>query len=383
MELLDTTDEQQMIRDTARKFAESELKPIAAEMDEKGEYPVEMFKKMAEMGFMGLTVPVEYGGAGVDTVCYSIVIEELSRVDASSGLSVAAHNSLSMMPILLAGSERQKKKYLPPLATGEAIGSFCLTEPHAGSDASAIRTRAELKGDKYYLTGTKIYVTNGGFARFLVATAVTNPEEGPSGISAFILENDFPGFQVGTIENKLGCRASCTAEIVLDGCEVPKENLLGEGGSGFKTFMKTLEGGRISIGAMAVGIAQGAMEEAAQYAKDRHQFGKPIAHFQAVQHMLANMATEIHASRLMVYHASRLKDAGQPFAQEASMAKLFASEMATRVCDKALQIHGGYGYTKEYPVERFYRDVKICEIGEGTSEIQRMIIARHLLSNAE
>jgi alkylation response protein AidB-like acyl-CoA dehydrogenase len=358
---------------------ETELKPIAHDMDQKGEYPVELFKKMAEIGFLGLTVPVEYDGAGVDTVCYSIVIEELSRVDASTGLSVLAHNSLAQTPILLAGTEEQKQKYLPPLATGEAIGAFCLTEPQAGSDAAATQTRAVLKGDKYYLSGTKIYVTNGGFARYLVATAVTDPDKGPKGISAFIVENDYPGFTVGTIENKLGCRASCTAEIVLDECEVPKENLLGQGGGGFGTFMKTLEGGRIEIGAMAVGIAQGAFEEATQYAKDRHQFGKALVEFQAIEHMLATMATEIHASRLMVYHASRLKDAGRPFAMEASMAKLFASEMATRTCDKALQIHGGYGYTKEYPVERFYRDVKICEIGEGTSEIQRMIIGRHLL----
>jgi alkylation response protein AidB-like acyl-CoA dehydrogenase len=379
MEMLEITDEQQMIRETARKFAETELKPIAHDMDQKGEYPVELFKKMAEIGFLGLTVPVEYDGAGVDTVCYSIVIEELSRVDASTGLSVLAHNSLAQTPILLAGTEEQKQKYLPPLATGEAIGAFCLTEPQAGSDAAATQTRAVLKGDKYYLSGTKIYVTNGGFARYLVATAVTDPDKGPKGISAFIVENDYPGFTVGTIENKLGCRASCTAEIVLDECEVPKENLLGQGGGGFGTFMKTLEGGSIEIGAMAVGIAQGAFEEATQYAKDRHQFGKALVEFQAIEHMLATMATEIHASRLMVYHASRLKDAGRPFAMEASMAKLFASEMATRTCDKALQIHGGYGYTKEYPVERFYRDVKICEIGEGTSEIQRMIIGRHLL----
>ena len=380
MEPMEITDEQQMIRETAHKFAETELKPIAAEIDKKGEYPVELFKKMAEVGFMGLTVPVEYGGTGTDTVCYSIVIEELSRADASTGLSVLAHNSLSMTPILMSGSDEQKKKYLPPLATGEAIGAFCLTEPQAGSDASATKTRAVLKGDKYLLTGTKIYVTNGGFAKYLVATAVTDPDKGPQGISAFVVESDFPGFHVGTIEDKLGCRASCTAEIVLDECEVPKENLLGEGGAGFGTFMKTLEGGRISIAAMAVGIAQGALDEATQYAKEREQFGRTLSEFQAIQHMLATMATEIHAARLMVYHASRLKDAGKPYALEGSMAKLFASEMATRTCDKALQIHGGYGYTKEYAVERFYRDVKICEIGEGTSEIQRMIIARHLLN---
>jgi butyryl-CoA dehydrogenase len=382
MNVYGLTEEQQMIKEMARKFAESELKPMAAEIDQKAEYPVELFKKMAEVGFMGLTVPAEYGGAGVDVVCYSIVIEELSRVCASTGLSVAAHNSLSMGPILIAGRESQKKKYLPQMASGEAIGAFCLTESGAGSDAAGIKTTAELKGDKYILRGTKIYVTNGGFARYLVATAVTEAEKGPNGISAFIIENDFPGFHVGTIEKKLGVRASCTAEIIFDECEVPKENLLGEGGLGFKHFMKTLEGGRISIGAMAVGIAQGAMEQAVAYAKDRHQFGRPIADFQGIQQMLADMATETHAARLMVHHASRLKDAGQPFGEYASMSKLFASETAMRATDKALQVHGGYGYTKDYPVERFYRDAKLTEIGEGTSEIQRLIIARSLLRDS-
>ncbi|UCG52947.1 MAG: acyl-CoA dehydrogenase family protein [Candidatus Latescibacterota bacterium] len=381
MRELELTEEQEMIRDMARKFAESELKPIAHDIDVKGEYPAEMFKKMGEVGFTGLVVPTEYGGAGTDTVCYSIVIEELSRVCASTGLSVAAHNSLAQVPILMAGSEDQKRKYLPGLASGEAIGAFCLTEPEAGSDAAGIKTRAVLKGDKYVLTGTKIYVTNGGLARYLVATAITDPDKGADGISAFIIENDYPGFKVGTIENKLGCRASCTAEIVFEECEVPKENLLGAGGGGFGTFMKTLYGGRISIGAMAVGIAQGAYEEALQYSKDRKQFGKTLSKFQSIQHMLATMATEILAARLLVYHASRLRDAGMPYVVEGSMAKLFASEMATRTCDKALQIHGGYGYTKEYPVERMYRDVKVCEIGEGTSEIQRHIIARQLLKS--
>jgi butyryl-CoA dehydrogenase len=375
---LELTEEQEMIKDMARKFAESELKPIAHDIDQKGEYPVEMFQKMAEVGFMGLTVPVEYGGAGVDTVCYSIVIEELARACASTALGVAAHNSLAMSPILKAGNEEQRKKYLPALASGEAIGSFCLTEPDAGSDAAGTKTRAELKGDKFILNGTKIYVTNGGFASTFVATARTEPGKGVDGISAFILEKDFPGLRVGTIEKKLGCRASCTAEIVLEDCEVPKENQLGTG-SGFKTFMETLYGGRISIGALAVGIAQGAYEEAVQYSKDRKQFGKSLSKFQAIQHMLATMATEIHAARLMVYHASKLRDAGKPHVVEGSMAKLFASEMATRTCDKALQIHGGYGYTTEYPVERMYRDVKVCEIGEGTSEIQRHIIAREIL----
>ena len=375
---LELTEEQQMIKEMARKFAETELRPIAAQIDEKAEYPVEIFKKMGEVGFTGLVTPVEYGGAGTDTVSYSIVIEELSRVCASTGLSTAAHNSLSQVPILLAGNEDQKRRYLPELASGEAIGAFCLTEPDAGSDAAGIKTRAVKKGDKYLLSGTKIYVTNGGIARYLVATAITDPEKGPDGISAFILENDYPGFKVGTIENKLGCRASCTAEIVLEECEVPEANILGKGG-GFATFMKTLHGGRISIGAMAVGISQGAYEEALNYSKDRKQFGKPISKFQAIQHMLATMAMETHAARLLVHHASKLRDQGKPYVVEGSMAKLYASEVAMRTCDKAIQIHGGYGYTKEYAVERMYRDAKVCEIGEGTSEIQRAIIAHELL----
>ena len=376
---MELNEEQSMIKEMARKFADTEVKPIAHEIDQKGEYPVELFKKMGEVGFKGLTVPTEYGGAGTDTVCYSIVIEEISRVCASSGLSLAAHNSLAMVPILLAGTEEQKQKYLPELAGGDAIGSFCLTEPDAGSDAAGIKTRAVLKGDTYYLNGTKTFVTNGGLARYLVATAVVDPDKGADGISAFIIENDFPGVKVGAIEKKLGCRASCTAEIIFEECEVPAANILGGGGAGFETFMKTLHGGRISIGAMAVGIAQGAFEEALQYSKDRKQFGKTLSRFQAIQHMLSTMATEIHAARLMVHHASKLRDAGKPYVVEGSMAKLFASEMATRTCDKALQIHGGYGYTTDYPVERMYRDVKVCEIGEGTSEIQRHIIARELL----
>jgi butyryl-CoA dehydrogenase len=377
---LELTEEQQMIKEMARKFAETELKPIAHDIDEKGEYPDGIFQKMGEVGFTGLVTPVEYGGAGTDTVSYSIVIEELSRVCASTGLSTAAHNSLAQVPILLAGNEEQKQKYLPGLASGQDIGAFCLTEPDAGSDAAGIKTRAVKKGDKYYLSGTKIYVTNGGLARYLVATAITDPDKGADGISAFIIERDYPGFKVGTIENKLGCRASCTAEIVFEECEVPEENMLGTGGGGgFATFMKTLHGGRISIGAMAVGIAQGAYEEALNYSKDRKQFGKSLSKFQAIQHMLATMATEVHAARLLVHHASKLRDKGEPYVVEGSMAKLYASEVAMRTTDKALQIHGGYGYTKEYPVERMYRDAKVCEIGEGTSEIQRAIIAHQIL----
>ncbi len=374
------TEEHQMIRDMAQKFADQELRPIAAEIDRTGEYPVELFGKMGELGFMGLTVPAEYGGTGTDTISYAIVIEELARVCGSTALGVAAHNSLACGPIVILGNEEQKKKYLPEMASGQAIGAFCLTEPQAGSDASNTKTTAVRKGDKYILNGTKVFVTNGGWARYLVATAATDPDAGAHGISAFIIENDFPGFVVGTKERKMGLRASGTYEIVFDNCEVPAENLLGEEGSGFRAFMKTLEGGRISIGAFAVGLAQGAYDAALEYAKDRRQFGKPLSDFQATQMKIADMETEIHAARLMVYDAARRRDAGEPYGKYASMCKLFASEVAARVTYEAVQIHGGYGYIREYPVERFYRDAKLAEIGEGTSEIQRMIIARHVLN---
>ena len=329
---------------------------------------------------MGLTVPAEYGGTGTDTVSYAIVIEEISRACASTGLGLAAHNSLACGPITIIGSEEQKQKYLPEMASGEAIGAFCLTEPHAGSDASNTKTTAELKGDKYILNGTKTYVTNGGWARYLVATAKTDQSEGTKGISSFIIENDFPGLITGSKEKKLGLRASGTFEMVFDNCEVPVENRLGPEGDGFKAFMKTLDGGRISIGAFALGIAQAAMEQSIKYSKERKQFDQPLSNFQAIQAKLADMATEIHAARLLVHDAARRKDAGEEFGTYASMCKLYASEMAMRATTNAIQIHGGYGYVKEYPVERYYRDAKLAEIGEGTSEIQRIIIARSLLS---
>ncbi len=378
---MELTEEQQMIQDTARRFADTELRPIASEIDKKGEIPKEIFKKMAEVGFMGLVIPAEHGGTGTDTVCYSIVIEEISKVCGSTGLSLAAHNSLGANPICIAGNEAQKKKYLPEIGSGEAIAAFCLTEPQAGSDASGTKTRAVLKGDKYIVNGTKIYVTNGSLAKYFVITAMTEPEKGVHGISAFIVHNDFPGFAVGTHEKKLGVRGSSTTEILFDGCEIPKENLLGEEGEGFKIFMRTLDGGRISIGAMALGIAQGAMDAAVAFAKDRHQFGKPISEFQAIQNMIADMATEIKAARLMVYDASRKKDAGLPYSIDSAMCKLFASEMAMRATTKAVQIHGGYGYTTDYPVERYYRDAKLTTIGEGTSEIQKLVIARSILKS--
>jgi len=372
-------EEQQMIQETARRFAETELMPNAAHLDETGEYPVENFKKMGDLGFLGLVVPSEYGGTFIDTVSYAIVIEELARACASTALGVAAHNSLACGPLVIMGNEAQKRRYLPELASGEAIGAFCLTESHAGSDASNTKTTAVLKGDKYILNGTKIFVTNGGWARYLIATAMTDPGKGSKGISAFVIENDFPGFVIGSKEKKLGLRASGTFEIVFDNCEVPKANLLGTEGGGFRTFMKTLEAGRISIGAFSLGIAQAAMEASIKFGKERKPFDTAIVEFQATQLKIADMATEIHASRLLIHDAAHRKDAGEEFGRYAAMAKLFASEMAMRVCNQAIQIHGGYGFIREYPVERFYRDAKLGEIGEGTSEIQRIIIARSVL----
>jgi alkylation response protein AidB-like acyl-CoA dehydrogenase len=374
------TEEHLMIQDLARKFADSELAPIAAKIDEAAEYPVELFAKMGELGFMGLTIPAEYGGSGTDMVSYAIVIEEISRACASTGLGVAAHNSLACGPIMFLGTEEQKKKYLSELATGQAIGAFCLTEPQAGSDASNTQTTARREGDKYILNGTKTYVTNGGWARYLVATAKTEQNVGSKGISAFIVENDFPGFIVGSKEKKLGLRASGTFEIVFDNCEVPVENRLGPEGGGFRAFMKTLEGGRVSIGAFATGIAQAAMDAAIEFGNDRKQFNTPITGFQATQLKIADMATGIHAARLLVHDAASRKDRGEEFGMQASMCKLFASEVAMKTTDEAIQIHGGYGYCREYPVERYYRDAKLAEIGEGTSEIQRVVIARHVLN---
>lgn len=376
---LTLTEEQQMIQETARRFADTELAPTAAKLDETAEFPVERFRKMGELGFLGLVIPAEYGGTGTDTVSYAIVIEELARGCGSTALGVAAHNSLACGPIVLMGSEAQKQRYLPELASGEAIGAFCLTEPQAGSDASNTKTTAVRKGDKFILNGTKIYVTNGGWARYLVATAVTDPSAGAKGISAFVIENDFPGFVIGSREKKLGLRASGTFEIVFQNCEVPAANVLGSEGGGFRTFMKTLEGGRISIGAFALGLAQAAMEAAIKFGRERRQFDTPIIDFQASQMKIADMATEIHAARLLIHDAARRKDNGEDFGRYASMCKLFASEVAMRVTNQAIQMHGGYGYCREYHVERYYRDAKLAEIGEGTSEIQRLIIARSVL----
>jgi butyryl-CoA dehydrogenase len=373
------TEEHAMFRAMVRDFAEKEVKPHAARIDESQEFPMESVRKMGGLGLMGIPFPEDLGGAGMDTVSYTIAVEEISRVCAATGIILAAHTSLGTNPIFLFGTDAQKKKYIPPLARGEAIGSFGLTEPEAGSDAGATKTWARRNGDDYVLSGTKVFVTSGRYANTLCVSARTAEGEGSKGISAFIVETKTPGFRVGTKENKLGIRGSDTSVIFFEECRVPRENLLAEEGDGFKVFLRALEGGRISIGAMALGIAVGAYEKALAYAKQRVQFGQAIASFQAIQFLLADMATQIEAARLLVYQAALLKDQGKRVVRESSMAKLFASEAAMFVTSKAIQIHGGYGYVKEYEVERFYRDAKITEIGEGTSEIQRLIIAREIL----
>jgi len=362
-----------------REFAEREIEPRAKELDETGKFPFETIKKLGEMGILGMVVPEEYGGSGYDTLSYSIAVEEISRVCGSTGITVAAHNSLGLYPIYLFGTEEQKRKYIPPLASGEKLGSFGLTEPEAGSDAAGTKTTAVLDGDHYVINGSKCFITNASVGEVFVFTAVTDKSKGYKGISSFIVEKGMKGFTIGKKENKMGLRGSDTATLIFEDLRLPRENLLGKEGEGFKQFMITLDGGRISIGAMALGIAQGAFEKALEYAKKREQFGQPIAKFQAIQWKLADMATRIEAARHLVYHASLLKDKGERFIKESAMAKLFASEVGRFVTYQAIQIFGGYGYLSEYPVERYFRDVKLCEIGEGTSEIQRLIIARELL----
>ena len=373
------TDNQKMIRNMVREFAEKEIGPIAAELDEKEEYPRETLKKMAQLGLLGILVPTEYGGAGLDTVSYAIIIEEISRKCASTGVVTSVHNSLVSWPIIHYGTEEQKRKYLPLLAKGEKIGAFAGTEANAGSDLGAMETTAELHGDHYIINGSKMFITSGSEAGILIVFAVTDKSAGSRGISAFIVENDMKGFKVGGIFEKMGINASLTAELIFEDMEVPKENLLGKEGEGFKIALSALDGGRIGIGAQAVGIAQAALEESIEYSKQREQFGRPISKFQAIQWMIADMATRIEASRFLVYNAAYKKDKGEPFSKEAAMAKLFASETAVDTVIKAVQIHGGYGYTKEYTVERLFRDAKITEIYEGTSEIQRLVISRNLL----
>jgi butyryl-CoA dehydrogenase len=374
-------EEQEMFRKTIREFAEKEIMPRAQEIDLKGEFPWDIIRKMADLGLMGLPFPEEYGGAGGDAISYAIAVEEIARASGSVAITYSAHISLACSPIYLFGTEEQKKKYLIPMARGEKMGAFGLTEPGAGSDAAAIKTRAVLDGDEWVINGQKIFITNGSIADVVVIAAVTDPAKGKRGISNFIIEKGTPGFRVGREEDKMGLRGSVTSELIFENCRVPKENLLGKEGEGYKQFLITLDGGRIGIGAMAVGLGMAALEAAAKYAKERVQFGQPIAEFQAIQWMIADMATELEAARLLVLRAAWLKDQGRRFTKEAAMAKLFASEAAVRACYKAIQIHGGYGYTKDYPVERFYRDARLTTIGEGTSEIQRLVIARSILES--
>jgi alkylation response protein AidB-like acyl-CoA dehydrogenase len=380
---LELNEEQEMIRKMARDFAQKELAPVAAELDEKNEPPLENLKKMAELGFMGLAIPEEYGGIDADSVSYVIAIEEISKACASTGVILAVHNSLGSHGLVAFGSEGQKQKFLPPLASGEWIATYGLTEPETGSDAASIKTRAVLDGDEYVINGTKQFITSAPFAHLTVIFAVTDPSKGHRGISAFLVEKGTPGFSVGRDENKMGIRAASTCGLVFEDCRVPVANRLGEEGEGFKVAMSGLDAGRVGIAAQALGIAEGAYEAALAYAKERHAFGQPIAEFQGIRWMLADMATRIEAARLLTYQAAlakdRVKESGERYSKEAAMAKLFASETAVWVTNKAVQIHGGYGYIKEYAVERYYRDAKITEIYEGTSEIQRIVIANQLL----
>jgi alkylation response protein AidB-like acyl-CoA dehydrogenase len=373
------TEEQELLRKTVRDFAEKEVGPSAAERDEEERFDIEIFYKMGELGLTGIPFPEEYGGTGMGNLAYIIAVEELSRVCASTGVTLSAHVSLGAWPVYAFGTEEQKKKYLVPMAEGKKLGALGLTEPHAGTDAAAISTSARLDGDAYVLNGTKIFITNAYYGEVYIIFATVDRAKKHKGICAFVVEKGTPGFSFGKKEKKLGIRSSPTYELIFENCRVPKENLLGEEGQGFRIAMETLDGGRIGIAAQAVGIAQGAFEQALNYAKQREQFGQPIAKFQGIQWMLADMATRIEAARLLTYQAAYLKDAGLPYIKESSMAKLFAAETAMDVTIKAVQIHGGYGYTREYPVERMMRDAKITEIYEGTSEVQRIVIANQLL----
>jgi alkylation response protein AidB-like acyl-CoA dehydrogenase len=373
------TDEQEHLRKEIRDFAQREILPNVMRWDEASEFPADVVRQMGQMGLMGIIFPAEYGGAGLGYVDYMTAIEELSAVDGSVGIIVAAHNSLCSNHIFLAGNEEQRRKYIPKLASGEWLGAWGLTEPNSGSDAAGAKTTAVLKGDKWVLNGNKTFITNGHYADVAVVIAVTDKTQGTHGLSAFVVEKGTPGFRPGKKENKLGLRASDTSELIFEDCEIPSENLLGKLGEGFVDSMRVLDGGRVSIAALSLGIARGALEASLRYVKERRQFGKAIAEFQGVQWKLADMATELDAARLLTLRAAVLKDAGQRVTRESSMAKLYASEVAVRICDEAVQLHGGYGFIKDYPAEKFYRDVKLCTIGEGTSEIQRMVIAREIL----
>jgi alkylation response protein AidB-like acyl-CoA dehydrogenase len=387
------------VREMVRQFARDEVAPIARKHDADATFPWQSIRKMGELGLLGIPWPEDLGGAGLDLLSYMIVIQELAKVDASHGLTVSAHTTLGTSPIVRFGTDAQKKRYVPILASGRVMGGFGLTEPDAGSDAGGTRTTAVRKGDRYIINGTKRFITHGGVGEIFVVTAVTTPGKKTDGISSFLLTkhtNDpqgaaaagvghdaslpaMKGFRAGKKEDKLGWRASDTSELILEDVEVPAENLLGKEGEGFKNFMRTLDSGRVGIAALSLGIAEGAFEEALKYANTRKQFGQPIAQFQGIQFQLSDIATEIEAGKHLMFHAAWLAQNGRPFSKEAAMAKLFCSELAMRATIKAIQVHGGYGYTKDYPVERMMRDAKICEIGEGTSEIQRIVIARHLL----
>lgn len=371
---------EQLFLQMIREFAENEVKPLAAEVDEQEKFPTETVKKLGKLGVMGIPVPVQYGGQGGTNQMYSMAVEELSRVCATTGVIVSAHTSLCMAPIMEHGTEEQKQKYLPKLASGEWIGAFGLTEPNAGTDAAMQQTTAVDAGDKWIINGSKIFITNASEASVFIVMAMTDKSKGTKGISAFIVEKGFKGFSIGKKEMKMGIRGSATCELIFENCEVPKENLLGELGKGFKIAMMTLDGGRIGIASQALGIAQGAMDETVKYTKERKQFGKAIAKFQNTQFQMADLETKVQAARLLVRSASYKKDMHLPYSADAAMAKLFAAETAMEVTTKAVQFHGGYGYTREYPVERMMRDAKITEIYEGTSEVQRMVIAAKLFA---
>ena len=374
------TEEQEQLRKEIREFAAREIAPNVMRWDEASEFPLEVVRKLGEMGLMGVIFPVELGGAGLGYVDYALAVEELSAVDGSIGIIVASHNSLCTNHIFVAGNEEQKRRYIPLLASGKWLGAWGLTEPGSGSDAGSARATAVRKGDRWVLNGNKTFITNGHYADVSVIIAVTDKSKGTRGLSAFVVEKGTPGFRAGKKENKLGLRASDTSELIFEDCEIPRENLLGQEGEGFIDSMRILDGGRISIAALSLGIGRGAFDAARRYSKQRHQFGKAISEFQGIQWKIADMATQLDAARLLTLRAAVMKDAGQKTTLESSMAKLMASEVAVRVCDEAVQLHGGYGFIKDYPVEKFYRDVKLCTIGEGTSEIQRLIIAREILS---
>lgn len=373
------TKQQSMVRDVVRRFAENEVKPLAADVDEQERFPRETVQRMARLGIMGLPYPVEYGGAGGDYPSYAIAVEELSRVCATTGVILSTHISLGCAPIYEFGSDQQKERYLKPMLRGELLGAFGLTEPNAGTDSAAQQTTAVLEGDDYVINGSKVFITNGGEADVYIIFAMTDKALGNKGISAFIVEKDFPGFLLGKKEHKLGIRGSSTRELIFEDMRVPKENLLGMHNKGFTVAMQTLDGGRIGIAAQALGIAVGALNETLRYMKERVQFGKPISTFQGLQWMVADMHTKIEATRLLVYQAAAMKDRDEKISLAAAMAKLFASETAMDVTTKCVQLHGGYGYTRDYPLERMMRDAKITEIYEGTSQVQRMVIAGALL----